>query len=53
MGFVGFWRIIVNWLLRGSLSRGLSTIGMIAGIGFVIAGLLNQSVRLLPMRVSC
>ena len=39
MGFVGVWLVIVNWLLRSRLSRGLFTIGMIAGIGFVIVGL--------------
>ncbi len=39
MGFVGVWLVIVNRLLGSRLSRGLSTIGMIAGIGFVIAGL--------------
>lgn len=39
MGFVGVWLIIVNWLQRGRISRGLRIAGTVAGVGFVIAGL--------------
>lgn len=39
MGFVGVWLIVVNWLRRDRISRGLRIAGTVAGVGFVIAGM--------------
>ena len=39
MGFVGVWLVMSNSLLRGVFSRGIRVMGVIVGVGFVIAGL--------------
>ncbi len=39
MGLVGVWLIAVNWLREGMPSRGLTVVGVIAGVGLTLVGL--------------